>query len=247
MRRTAIWIRGSIPLALVLMIAIGGCGSGSGTSSGSSAAGASSTTSTSAGTGASSTAGASTGTGASSASAKGGSDGSSKTAHASGDTVATVEGTPITKAAFEHWLAVTAALSGKGGHGAGSSGQAVKNQALGFLISAQWLFGEAAARGVHVSEAEIHKRLAEVQGKQFKHPAELQKYLANAHETQADLLLRIKLELLEQAISKQATAAKRTAAEKRAALSSLQAEFQKKWKAKTSCASGYVVEDCREY
>ena len=62
----------------------------------------------------------------------------------------------------------------------------------------------------------------------------------------ADLLLRVKLELIESAISRKVTATKHTTAEKKAALASFQAQFQSKWKAKTSCAAGYVTGDCKQ-
>jgi Raf kinase inhibitor-like YbhB/YbcL family protein len=202
---------------LTLALAIGGCGGGSSTSSGGSSAAVAS-----------------------------GASVSSPAALARSGTVATVNGTPIARATFVHWLAVITALSAASGHGAGSSAQALKNRTLGFLITAQWVLAEAAAQGTDVSEAAVHKRLEEVRRKQFKQPAELQKYLAKAGETQADLLLRIKLELLESAISQRASAAKHTTAEKQAALTGFQEEFQRKWKAKTSCRSGYVMEDCKE-
>ena len=115
---------------------------------------------------------------------------------------------------------------------------------MGFLLTSEWVLGEAAAQGIDVSEAAVHKRLEEVQKKQFKQPGELQRYLTKNHETMADLLLRVKLELLEAAISKKVTAAKRTVAEKQTALASFQAKFETRWKAKTSCAAGYGMEDC---
>jgi Raf kinase inhibitor-like YbhB/YbcL family protein len=204
-------------LPLVLVLALSGCGGGSSTS-----------------------------TSTTSATVASGSGVSSQAALSSSATVAAVDRTPIAKATFDHWLAVTTALGGSGSRGTGSSAQALKDKVLGFLITSQWVLSEAAAQGIGVSEAAVHKRLAEVQHKEFKKPVELQKYLAKSGERQADLLLRVKLELLESAISRRVTAAKRTAAEKRTALASFQAEFQTKWKAKTSCAAGYVMEDCKE-
>ena len=170
----------------------------------------------------------------------------STTSLANGSAVATVEDTPIAKATFTHWLAVTAALSGEHGKSASPSNTALKDKVMGFLISAEWLLGEAAARGVNVSEAAVHKRLEEDQKKQFKTPAELQSFLTTSKETTADLQLRVKLELLESAISEQVTAGKTTAAEKQAALSSFQTTFQAKWKAKTSCHPGYVTAYCKQ-
>jgi hypothetical protein len=223
--RTAVWTGGVLPLVLIL--ALSGCGGGSSTSGSSSSA--------------SSTAGGSPvaitgGTGASSSHSK----------SASGAAVATVEATPIAQATFAHWLAITAALSDQHGHDASASNAALKDKVMGFLLTSEWVLGEASALGVNISEAEVQKRLGEVQKKQFKKPSELQEYLAKNHETMADLLLRVKLELLESAISRKVTATKHTAAEKKAALASFQDQFQSKWKAKTSCAAGYVTVDCKQ-
>jgi hypothetical protein len=227
------------PLAipLVLVLALGGCGS----SAGSGSTGASTSARGSAGVSASKSA-----TSAADARAHTGSThAKTATTHAGGETVATVSGTAITKAAFEHWLAVTTVLSGTSGHGASANKEA-KDKALGFLITQQWVFGEAAAKGIAVSEASVHKQLSEVEAKQFKKSGELQRYLTNAHETTNDLLSRVKLELLQQAISARATQGKRTAAEKQAALAHLQDEFEQRWKAKTTCQPGYAMEDCKQ-
>lgn len=205
---------------------MGGCGGGSGTSSG-----------------ARTTSGLSAPAGGSSTTVKGAVSTPLPAKPPSG-AVATVESTPIVKATFDHWLAVTVALSGKGGHGAKASSSALKDKVMGFLLTSEWVLGEAAAQGVAVSEAAAHKRLEAIQKKQFKHPGELQRYLAKNHETMADLLLRVKLELLEAAISRKVSKGKRTAAERQTVLASFQAKFEAKWKAKTSCAAGYVMEDC---
>lgn len=233
--RTAAWTGGVLPL--VLSLALAGCGGGSGTS----------TSSSTAGSGHSSAA---SGLGApakgSTAKAKS-SAGTPTLVKPASDAVANVENTPVAKATFDHWLAVTAALSGQRGRSASASNVALKNKVMGFLLTAEWVLGEAAAQGLSVSEAAAQKRLAEIQKKQFKQPGELQKYLAKNHETSSDLLLRVKLELLEAQIARKATAGKHTAAEKQAALASFQAKFEARWKAKTSCAAGYVMEDCQEH
>lgn len=225
--RTAVWTGGVLPL--VLMLALSGCGGGSATSGGlGTASGTSSTT------------------GGSPAAITGGAGASSHSTPTSGAAVATVEATPIAQATFAHWLAITAALSDRRGHDASASDTTLKDRVMGFLITSEWLLGEAAAQGVDVSEATAHKRLEAIQRKQFKKPAELQEYLEKNHETMADLLLRVKLELIESAISRKVTAAKHTTAEKKAALASFQVQFQSKWKAKTSCAAGYVTGDCKQ-
>ncbi len=225
--RIAAWTGST--LALVLALVLGGCGS-SGTS-------APAGTSASAGAQVSTELAGTPGAPSSSSSTK-------RSPATDATAVAHVEDTAIAKPTYDHWLAVTTALSGSRPSTASAS---LKDHTLSFLITAEWLLGEAAAQKVQVSEADIHKHLAEVQKQQFKHPGELTKYLARAHETNADLLLRVKLELLESAISKRITAGKRTTAEKRSALTAFEAQFASRWKGRTSCARGYVMEDCKEY
>ena len=100
-----------------------------------------------------------------------GTDSTSTPSQQSSDAVATVEATPIAQATFAHWLAVTAALSGEHGKNASAANTALKNRVMGFLISSEWLLGEASARKINVSEAEIKKHLEEDQKEQFeRHP-----------------------------------------------------------------------------
>lgn len=220
-RGSALAIAPAIAL-LALVLAVSGCGGGSSTSSGATTVTVSSLS------------------------------GTAHDASLTSGAVANVAGVAITKAGVEHWLAVTTALSsaaskGTSTPGASTSSQALKNQTLAFLISSQWVLSEAAAKGISVSEAAIHKRFTEIEHEEFKQPGELKTFMSKSGETMADLLLRVKIELLESAISQRVTASKHSSAEKQAALAAFQAAFQKRWKAKTTCKSGYVVEDCKEY
>jgi phosphatidylethanolamine-binding protein (PEBP) family uncharacterized protein len=156
---------------------------------------------------------------------------------ASVDAVAFVSGKPIAKSSYEHWLAVEQALGGSGNPG---------HRALGFLISAAWLAGEAGAQGVSVSAAEVDRRLVELKRKSFPQAGALAKFLARSHETEADLGGRVKIELLESRIAAKLTAG-RSAAQRKSILASFQQAFQQRWKSRTTCNPGYVMEDCSEY
>ncbi|HEV3321786.1 MAG TPA: SurA N-terminal domain-containing protein [Solirubrobacteraceae bacterium] len=163
-----------------------------------------------------------------------------------GETVATVERTPITKASFEHWTSVTAAVSHSKSHSRAARA-ALKNQVLGFLITSQWVLAEAAHMGIHVSEAEVRQRLHQITVKQYPKASQLKRYLASIGETEADLLMRVKVELLEAKISQHVTAGKTATTEPHLLLSDFQKSFETRWRARTSCQPGYVVEDCRQY
>jgi hypothetical protein len=162
---------------------------------------------------------------------------STQSSAASVDAVAFVSGKPIAKASYEHWLAVERALGAGGNPG---------HRALGFLISSAWLLGEAGAQGVSVSEAEVKQRLAELKRQSFPKAGSLGRFLAKSHETEADLLERVKVELLESRIAAKVTAGK-GGAQRKSILAGFQQAFQRRWKSRTTCKPGYVMEDCREY
>lgn len=153
------------------------------------------------------------------------------------DAVATVSGTPIPKASYQHWLAVETALGAAG---------SPSHQALGFLITSEWVLGEASARHISVSEAEVKQRYAQLVHQSFPKAGSLKKYLAKSGETEADLLARIKVELLAAKIAAKVTAGK-SAAQHTALLSAFEKSFHTHWKAYTDCKQGYVMEDCKQY
>jgi phosphatidylethanolamine-binding protein (PEBP) family uncharacterized protein len=156
---------------------------------------------------------------------------------ASADAVAYVSHTPISKASYQHWLAVETALGAAG---------SPAHQALGFLITSQWVIGEAAARGISVSEAEVKQRYAQLVHESFPKAGSLQKYFAKSGQTEADLLARIKVELLASKIAAKVSAGK-SAAQRSALLTAFENSFHTHWKGYTSCQPGYVMEDCKQY
>jgi phosphatidylethanolamine-binding protein (PEBP) family uncharacterized protein len=153
------------------------------------------------------------------------------------DAVAFVSGTPIAKASYEHWLAVEKAIGGA---------KSPSHQALGFLITSEWVLGEAAARHIAVSEAEVKKRWAELEHKSFPKAGALEKYLAKSGETEADLLARIKVELLAAKIAAKITSGK-SSSQRAALLTGFETNFHTHWKGLTVCHAGYVMEDCKQY
>ncbi len=77
---------------------------------------------------------------------------------------------------------------------------ALKQQVLGFLISANWVIGEASDQGIKVSDAEVEKKFKELKQQQFPKAADFQKFLTSTGQSVPDLLLRVKLNLLSQKI-----------------------------------------------
>ncbi len=157
-----------------------------------------------------------------------------------GDAVVQVNGNPITKSTFAHWMSVAAASTapatgatppkpvlpeppkytaciahlqattpatkGKAPTAAQLKPQceqqykSLQQEVLGFLISSEWVIGEASALGVKSSDKEVKKRFEQVKSTQFPKSAEFEKFLASSGQTVSDLLLRVKLNLLSSKI-----------------------------------------------
>lgn len=85
---------------------------------------------------------------------------------------------------------------------------ALKQQVLGYLISANWVIGEASDQGIKVTDKEVTKQFNQIKSQQFPKEADFQKFLASTGYTVSDVLLRVKLDLLsrkvQQKVSKDA-------------------------------------------
>jgi len=84
----------------------------------------------------------------------------------------------------------------------------LKTAALGELLDTIWIQGEAEEQGISVTPKQIATELAQIKKQNFKTEAEYQKFLTTSKFTQADVLARVKLQLLstqiQEAISKEA-------------------------------------------
>jgi parvulin-like peptidyl-prolyl isomerase len=86
----------------------------------------------------------------------------------------------------------------------------LKTAALGELLDTIWIQGEAEELDISVTPKQIATELAQIKKTNFKTPAEYKKFLTTSHFTKADVLARVKLQLLstqiQEAISKEAPA-----------------------------------------
>lgn len=118
--------------------------------------------------------------------------------------------------------------------------QALRTQAVAFLVNSQWLVNLAREEGVTASDAEVRKLYSEIKAREFPKQAELERFMAARRLSVADELSIVRLDVLAQKIEK-----KLTSGGKRALAKFTQAG--KRWTAKASCKPGYVVEHCKQY
>jgi foldase protein PrsA len=82
---------------------------------------------------------------------------------------------------------------------------ALRDQALGQLIMFNWLEGEAADRGISVSDDEVEKSFTEQKTQSFPEDADYRAYLKSSGQTEEDVLLRVRYDLLSTEIREQVT------------------------------------------
>jgi hypothetical protein len=123
--------------------------------------------------------------------------------------------------------------------------EAVKLEALSYLISALWTKEQAAQLGHPVTDSEVHTRLQGLIAEKYKTQQAFQSYLRNKGWSLADMNYILKRNLgserVLEAIRRQA-ASGGTRAFARVVLRN-----NAKWTAKTNCRAGYLVWQCQEY
>jgi foldase protein PrsA len=77
---------------------------------------------------------------------------------------------------------------------------ALRNQVVGLLVSYKWIQGEADEQGIKVSDAEVKKSFDAQKKQNFPKDADFKKFLEQSGQSQEDILLRVKLDLLSQKI-----------------------------------------------
>lgn len=81
----------------------------------------------------------------------------------------------------------------------------LKEAALSELLDTIWLQGEAEELGIEVTPRQIDTELAQIKKQNFKSEAEYEKFLKTSRFTQADVLDRVKLQVLSTQIQEQMT------------------------------------------
>ncbi len=107
---------------------------------------------------------------------------------------------------------------------------------MGFLISSDWIIGEAQELHIVVTDAKVRRTFDHIRHQQFPHTREFTKFLESSGQTVEDLLLRVRLNLL--------TSRMLAHASKHGGLSPFVRHFRKRWLKRTSCQKAYKVSDC---
>jgi foldase protein PrsA len=77
---------------------------------------------------------------------------------------------------------------------------ALKQQVMQFLVSAEWIQQEAKKQGVKVADKQVQKQFADQKKQSFQKDADYKKFLASSGMTEADLIFRVKLDVISNSV-----------------------------------------------
>jgi hypothetical protein len=124
---------------------------------------------------------------------------------------------------------------------------AIKEQALSYLIAVLWRAEEGAELKATVSDAQVTRVLTETRQKQFKTPADFNRYLAERHWTVGDERTLLKRNLLDtKFLERLKREQDKLGGGQRTYVRLVNAQLSK-WTARTDCAHGYQAWQCRQY
>ncbi|RKQ91685.1 foldase protein PrsA [Solirubrobacter pauli] len=107
-----------------------------------------------------------------------------------GNSVATVDGDPIKKADYEHWMTVVRKLSPD------LKREQARDQVMNLLASLRWFDGEAERMDIALGDAEVTKAFSEQKRQSFPKDADYRTFLKTSGQTEADIRQRVRAALL---------------------------------------------------
>jgi foldase protein PrsA len=118
----------------------------------------------------------------------------------------------ISKGTFNHWYLVVSKQPQPGQKKPtppptldSTQGQALKKQVMQFLVSSDWILGEAKSRGLSASTTEIQDRFKQTKKQSFPNEKAYQSFLATSGQTVQDLFFRVRLDVLSNKIREDVT------------------------------------------
>jgi len=81
----------------------------------------------------------------------------------------------------------------------------LRDQVIGLLVSSRWLEAEARERGISLTDAEVKKRFDMLRQQSFPKRKQYAKFLEESGQTEADILLRVRVDMLTSKLQEQVT------------------------------------------
>ncbi len=114
----------------------------------------------------------------------------------------------------------------------------LRRQVMQFLVQAQWIEQEAAARGVAVSDQRVAQVFKRQKRAAFPNDRGYRRFLRRSGATEADIIFRVRLDILQDRVTRHVIK------QAKVPLGRFIEDFRKRYRAMTWCADGYVVAEC---
>jgi len=165
-------------------------------------------------------------------------------APAAAQAVAAVQGSAISAGALAHWIAIKRSELQSSSKPTPTIPTQVREEALAFLITADWLEKEAAGQGVGVSASEVDATY-----QQLLNAPTGQSFAASLKSrgiSSADELRLLRLAALAQKLRTKIALSYHSASttQARQHISAFIAAYRRQWKQRTTCRQGYIIAEC---
>src|SRR3954452_15147341 len=154
------------------------------------------------------------------------------------EVVACIGTNAISGELFSHWLAIS-----RKGSEPGAPATRVRRQVMEFLVSARWLEGEAAERGIKVSDRAVRHQFTAQKHQSFPTERAFSQFLEDSGMTLSDVKYRVRLDILSERLRK-AVSGKGSPAVKGRRLERFVSRFRAKWTRRTACRAEYTIDSC---
>ena len=152
----------------------------------------------------------------------------------------------ITSAEFQRSLVQQAAAAGRdsapqpGGRGYAQ----LRDDAIGELLDAVWIRGQAMEMGIAVTRRQVAKELAAIKQDNFRNEAEYRRFLRESHFTQGDVDERVELQLLSVRIQERVARGVAGVRQAQAKFKAFVDAYTERWRARTVCVAEFAIDRC---
>jgi hypothetical protein len=120
----------------------------------------------------------------------------------------------------------------------------LEDTAMGELLDDSWIRGQAAEMGIGVRPREVARETEKLKRQAFRSGAQYRRFLREAHYTRRDVRERVEIQLLVERIQERVVAGIDSEAGAQKAFTKFVSEYEVRWKARTVCAPGFVIDRC---
>jgi hypothetical protein len=149
---------------------------------------------------------------------------------------------PVLKTEYDHWVRI--ARHSLADEADPVDHAEVRDQVMQTLISFRWIEGEASLRKITVSTRRVNAEFRKQKRESFKNENEYRKFLRDSGQTTADVLVRVRQDLLTQRIRAQVVRGAKTTQGQNLRIERFLADFPGRWIDVTVCGDGYDTDDC---